>query len=199
VVEMHHIREWAVYQTHDAGHMIVLSPTCHAAVSRGSLRLSDEMLYDWKSALPQRWAAVNVPPAGLQKLLLGSVAVTSEYPFAEFDPDSFQSLSFHLDVDGTVLSLSADVSDQDGNRLLTMYRNTVRYVHGSVELEQRPGGVRAVAADWSPFCHTGLSDSSTTATSGSRSLKDYLSLTSKWSGAASSASRECGPPAWGQS
>ena len=148
VVEMHHIREWAVYQTHDEEHMIVLCPTCHAAVSRGSLRLSDEALYEWKSTLPERWAAVSIPPAGLQKLLLGTVAVTSDHPFAVFDLDSFQSLSFMLDVAGTVLSLSADISDQDGNRLLSMHRNTVSFVHDSVEIEQRPGRVRAMVEDW---------------------------------------------------
>lgn len=49
---------------------------------------------------------MNVPPIRLQKLLLGSVTVTSDYPFAVFDLDSFQSLSFHLDVAGTVLSVA---------------------------------------------------------------------------------------------
>jgi hypothetical protein len=41
LVQYHHIREWAVWQTHDAEHMIALSAGCHDEVHRGDLSLDD--------------------------------------------------------------------------------------------------------------------------------------------------------------
>ena len=45
---LHHIREWAVYRTHDGAHMIAVCPTCHDAIHHGQLPISDETLYAWK-------------------------------------------------------------------------------------------------------------------------------------------------------
>jgi hypothetical protein len=128
--------------------MIALCPTCHGAVTRGTLLLTDEMLYEWKRARPRRWAGVQVPPASLQKLLLGSIAVTGTNSFAVFDFGSSQSLSFHLDDTGTVLVVNADLSDQGGDTLLTMHANTVRDLSDQIHLENRPGRVRTKMDEW---------------------------------------------------
>jgi hypothetical protein len=34
---IHHIREWAVYKTHDDQHMIAVCPACHDAIHHGAL------------------------------------------------------------------------------------------------------------------------------------------------------------------
>ncbi|MEW8522478.1 MAG: HNH endonuclease [Candidatus Thiodiazotropha endolucinida] len=47
-VEIHHIREWHVYKTHDERHMISVCAACHDAIQRGELDITDETLYSWK-------------------------------------------------------------------------------------------------------------------------------------------------------
>jgi len=148
LVELHHIKEWAIYQTHDQTHMIALCPVCHDAVTRGELRLTDGTLYEWKALDAERWGGVQVPPASLNKLLVGSISTTSDAPFAVFDFDSRQSLSFHLDESGRLLMVNADIHDIQGNRLLEIRHNTTTYIADEVEREQRPGRFRVSLRGW---------------------------------------------------
>ncbi len=148
LIELHHIREWAIYQTHDQAHMIALCPACHDAVTRGQLRLTDTALYEWKTAEPQQWGGVQVPPSSLNKLLVGSISTTSEAPFAIFDFDSLQSLSFNLDESGRLLMVNADIHDLRGHKLLEIRHNTTTYIAGEVEHEQRPGRLRVNLSGW---------------------------------------------------
>jgi hypothetical protein len=128
--------------------MIALCPTCHAAVTRGPLRITDDDLYAWKKDSPMRWASIAMPPATLHKLLVGSISVTGPQPFAVFDFDTGQSLSFHLDEGGSVLTLNAEIDARNGGRLLEMRRNTVSKLADGVEVVQRSGHVRATVDDW---------------------------------------------------
>lgn len=148
LIELHHIMEWAIYQTHDRAQMIALCPTCHDAVTRGELRLTDAMLYEWKAQSPQRWGGVQVPPASLHELLAGSISVTSEAAFAVFDFGSRQSLSFHLDESGRLLMINADIHDLQGKKLLEIRHNTTTYMADDVEREQRPGRFRVRLPGW---------------------------------------------------
>src|SRR6202000_2926571 len=45
---LHHIDEWAVYETHDGDDMIAICPTCHDAVHNGPLAIDDATLRRWK-------------------------------------------------------------------------------------------------------------------------------------------------------
>lgn len=49
--EFHHIKEWAVYKVHNAEDMIAICPTCHSYVHHGTLEITDEKLYEWKSII----------------------------------------------------------------------------------------------------------------------------------------------------
>jgi hypothetical protein len=77
----HHIREWAVYQSHDGENMIAVCPTCHDAIHHGAVKIDDDTLYRWKTitrtAQAQR-GRLYVEPARQAKLLLGSVCVTGD-------------------------------------------------------------------------------------------------------------------------
>ncbi|MGH0498941.1 HNH endonuclease signature motif containing protein [Bacillus wiedmannii] len=50
-LELHHIKEWAVYKVHNTEDMIAICPTCHSYVHHGILEISDERLYEWKTIL----------------------------------------------------------------------------------------------------------------------------------------------------
>ena len=74
LLEIHHIKEWAIYQTHDEESMIAICPACHDAVTRGQLTISDDELYSWKGI--ERSATVLtgqifVEPSSFPRLVLG--------------------------------------------------------------------------------------------------------------------------------
>src|SRR4051812_10923875 len=48
-MEIHHIREWAIWETNDEEHLVALCPTCHDSAHHGKLKLDDAMLYRWKT------------------------------------------------------------------------------------------------------------------------------------------------------
>lgn len=149
VVEMHHIKEWAVYQAHSAEDMICLCPTCHDSVDRGALLLTDDLLYEWKKQAPgECWGGIQAPPADMNKLLVGSVSVVSDDPFAVFDMGTAQSLAVHLDDTGRLLNINADVYDLKGSHLLGVRNNTTTHIAASVHLDQRPGKFRVTAKGW---------------------------------------------------
>src|SRR5438270_731527 len=83
LTELHHIKKWAIYETHDAGHMIALCPACHDQVERGPLRISDEDLYRWKTIERGQPIAdfIYIEPPATQKepiLQLGSVQLVTK-------------------------------------------------------------------------------------------------------------------------
>lgn len=146
LTEFHHVREWAVYRTHDAGHMIAVCPACHDGVDRGTLLIDDETLYAWKRIARTSVAArghIYVEPGEEAKLLLGSIAVRGEDAgLVAFELSDTNRLSFAL-RDGDVVLLNLAVTDRRG-------REIVKVVDGHVEVldedaatfEQRPGRVK---------------------------------------------------------
>lgn len=131
---LHHVREWAIYQSHDGRHMIAVCPTCHDAIHNGELRITDETLYRWKSILRSvdvQRGHVYVEPASQAKLLLGSIAVTGDAGLVVFELSTGNTLSFAVrDNDIVLLSL-----------VLTDRRRTevVRLVDGHVKTESASG------------------------------------------------------------
>src|SRR4051812_27474471 len=80
---LHHIEQWAVYESHDAEHMIAVCPTCHDAIHNGPLVIDDETVYRWKGGIHRddsgaRRDHIYVEPAAQSFLLLGSLAITGQ-------------------------------------------------------------------------------------------------------------------------
>ena len=46
---LHHINEWAIYETHDGEAMIAVCPSCHDAIHQGPLEVSDQTIKGWKA------------------------------------------------------------------------------------------------------------------------------------------------------
>jgi hypothetical protein len=149
LLELHHIREWAIYQTHDEKHMIALCPSCHEAVTRGDLRIDDETLYRWKNIIRgpgQAEGHLYVEPGGPARLLIGSVAVQADSDLAVFRLTDEQNLSFRV-RDHDIMHLNATVTNVRGDPLLEVVDNHVfDKSNGVVEVAQRPGKFRMTAA-----------------------------------------------------
>ena len=147
LVELHHIREWHIYQTHDAEHMIAICAACHDSVDRGSLQISDESLYRWKAIDRTGSVATGhlfVEPGEAPKLLLGSLAVHGDSGVVVFDLSERQRLAFA--VSGReIMLLNVKVSDSAGSLLLDVVDGYIRKQGGSVELHTRPGAIEVPA------------------------------------------------------
>lgn len=147
LVELHHIREWHIYQTHDADHMIAICAACHDSVDRGSLQISDKSLYRWKGIDRTGSVAAGhlfVEPGPAPRLLLGSVTVHGDSGVAVFDFSERQRLAFAV-RDGEIMLLNLKVSDSAGNLLLDVVDGYVRKQEQSLELRKRPGAIEVPA------------------------------------------------------
>lgn len=157
-VHLHHIREWAVYETHDGAHMIALCPACHDTVHHGDLRIEDPTLYRWKSierALSHR-DQIFVEPGRAPKLLLGTVAVAGDSGLVVLELSARNRLSFRLE-DGDVFLVDVAIASASGVEVLRIVGNHVKVaIHEDVDFRRRPGKIRVtvpntpeyVAADY---------------------------------------------------
>lgn len=139
---LHHIREWAVYQSHDGRHMVAICPMCHDAVHSGPLTISDKTLYRWKtisrSAAAER-GHLYVEPGRQAKLLLGSVAVTGDAGLLVFELSAGSSLSFAL-KDEDIMLLSLALADRHGRVLVRLTDGYVAVEPGTdLEYSHVPG------------------------------------------------------------
>lgn len=153
LLELHHIKEWHVYQTHDAEHMIAICATCHDSVDRGALQISDETLYRWKgidrsNSIPT--GHIYVEPGPAPKLLLGTIAVQGDSGVIVFNMSQGQRLSFTV-RDGEIMLLNLKISDSEGKLLLDIVDGHVRRQAPSIDFRTRQGAVEVPAGFDSPL------------------------------------------------
>lgn len=147
--EVHHIRQWSIYKTHDSEHMIAVCPTCHDACHNGTFKISDELLYRWKGLTKEtNYAEANifVPSAELTRLSMGTITLQQEEErdTIVFNLSTESKLSFS--VKNNWLKVSAKFVDDAGRTILEVTENNLK-VHRDkdVLLEQRPGRFRVTA------------------------------------------------------
>jgi SEC-C motif/HNH endonuclease len=144
---LHHIEEWAVYESHDAEHMIAVCPTCHDAIHNGPLAVDDDTLYRWTEI--ERTATTRdhlyVEPGEASKLLLGTIAVTGRQGVTVFDLGNPTKLSFRL-ADEDVMLLDLAVATTRGDEVLRVVDGHVRrQATARVGYESVPGHIRVTA------------------------------------------------------
>lgn len=139
---IHHIQEWHVYQTHNKDHMIAVCPSCHDAIHHNKkLRIEDETVYRWKGIkrTKSNQSYVYVEPGNNPKILLGSIAVTSNSDFSVFELSSTNHLKFRL-LDKDILHINLKVTTISGLEVIRVIENHVIYADNIlVQYEQRPG------------------------------------------------------------
>lgn len=144
----HHIINWAVYQTHDAQHMIAVCPSCHDAIHYGTLLISDLVLYSWKG-LERSSDVVRthlyVEPGRPVKLLLGSIAVSCQEGATVFQLSSHNRLEFRILI-GDILLMNLHVTSLSGRKVLSIVDNNIRHEPDPhVRYNQVPGHLRMTA------------------------------------------------------
>jgi hypothetical protein len=79
-VHIHHIKQWAIYQSNDEKDMIAICPVCHDTAHNGGLIIDEETLYRWKEIIrkPVNLDQLFVEAGTSSKLILGSLAVTGD-------------------------------------------------------------------------------------------------------------------------
>lgn len=146
-IHLHHIKEWAVYETNDKVHMIAICPTCHDTVHYGNLKIDDDTLYEWKhiSRKKTNRDQIYVEPGESSKLLLGTIAVTGDNGISVFEFSPCNKLSFRL-VDEDIFLINLNISNCKGQELLKVIENHVKYnISAPLEYERRPGKIRIMA------------------------------------------------------
>jgi hypothetical protein len=154
---IHHIREWAVYQTHDEQHMIAVCPTCHDAIHNGDIPLDDDVIYRWKSIrrdAKEVRSHIYVEPSHQPKLLLGSIGITTTSQVLVFELSRFNRLKFSI-KEKEIMLLELSVATLAGHEVLRVTDNYVRYNERSdVEFKHVPGAVKVVVPASEEFVPT---------------------------------------------
>ncbi|HUY75644.1 MAG TPA: HNH endonuclease signature motif containing protein [Ktedonobacterales bacterium] len=148
LTEIHHIKEWCVYKTHDQDHMIAICPSCHDAVTRGGLRIDDATLYRWKNIrrTPKAMSAYVYLEPGDEppKLVLGSLCVQGATSFTVFELNKYNDLEFCLRGDAILLPRLR--MGHDTSVLIDVVEGHVIQRHPDVAFQYRPGKVNVVYA-----------------------------------------------------
>lgn len=144
--EFHHIKHWAVYKAHRAEDMIAVCPSCHDAAHHGTLRITDELLYEWKQSkleTGRHHDVLFVEPAKELSLLAGSLRLTTR---------TEQLITFHLSNKNTlafrvegleIMLLQSTLRDLAGIEVLEVRDNRVAVKRDDdVTFERRTGRVR---------------------------------------------------------
>jgi hypothetical protein len=143
-VEFHHIREWAVWETNDEEHLIVLCPTCHDAAHYGRVKIDDVILYHWKTFKRSqlRTDVLQVESGGPAFFYVATSAVCSEIGTANvIDLSDGVYAKYRLDDDEFFL---VQLSIQDVRGELALRINDNRVVHSrssDLQYYSRPGRI----------------------------------------------------------
>ncbi len=152
---IHHIKEWAVYQTHDKEHMIAVCPTCHDAIHNGDLPIDDDTVYRWKAIkrTPTRRDHIYVEPGEPTGLLLGSFEfrMLDERQVFEISENNRFSYRIHH---GDTMALYITLTTLSGRELLKVVEGHVKHeAEPPLRYERVPGHVRLVgppSPDYAP-------------------------------------------------
>jgi hypothetical protein len=151
LLELHHIREWCVYRTHDRAHMIAVCPTCHGHAHHGKLRIDDATIRSWKAIgrTATKQAHLYVEPGPSCKVLLGSLLMTNGPANATgiivFQLSPSNQLSFRV-ADGDIMLVNLRVTDTSGREVVRVVDGYLKHhAEEPVWFESRPGRCRLTA------------------------------------------------------
>lgn len=153
---LHHIRKWAVYETHDAQHMIAVCPTCHDAIHHGSLPISDAKVYEWRQIARSQSTVQSylyVEPGVETKILLGTIAVVAK-EVVVFRLVQNNRLKFSV-VDEGILLFDLRISSMSNKEILRVVNNYVRHnPNQDVSFKDIPGHIQVTASVSSKYVPT---------------------------------------------
>lgn len=151
--EFHHIKEWAIYKTHDIKEMIAICPACHDAVHHGRLLINDETIYRWKTIKrdSSNRDHIYVEPKNNPLLLLGSMAFATQGIVNIFKLSEYNKLSFRV-IDEDIFILNLNITSKNGKEIFRILENDVKYeIQSPVVAERRPGKISVTAPIFEEF------------------------------------------------
>lgn len=147
IIEIHHIKEWHIYKTHDEAHMIAICPSCHDSITRGNLRIDDETLYRWKTIHREPSTLTHIylePGEKLPKIILGTISVESKTNFIVFELNEYNDLEFYV-RDNTILLPRLRIGTDD-KLLIDVVDGHIVSKSSEIEFDYRPGKVKVKEA-----------------------------------------------------
>ncbi|KRR09556.1 hypothetical protein CQ12_13795 [Bradyrhizobium jicamae] len=126
--------------------MIALCPACHDAAHHGSLKITEQILYGWKSAdrtQEYQQAVLSVEPAQKLGLVAGSIIVETAHEHAiVFELSNANTLAFRIE-DDDILLVRSRLRNLEGREVLRISDNRIRsHRDQAVSFDSRPGRVR---------------------------------------------------------
>jgi hypothetical protein len=143
--QLHHIREWHVWETHDRAHMIALCPSCHDAAHHGELLITDDELYRWKDIARKPSDDIRdhyyVEPGEPSELVLGNVGIISHTGFRAFDLSPSNQLGFRV-VGGDIMRVNLTITTLAGQEALRVVDGDVKHiVQEDISYQSRRGRI----------------------------------------------------------
>jgi hypothetical protein len=163
LVELHHIRKWHVYQTHDSKHMIAICPTCHYYAHHGEMKIDEPTVRSWKKARrnASNTGYLYIEPGPPPRMLMGRIywARKGGDGAVVFRLSSGNNVTFRV-IPGNILFVSLDLSDPAGNALVELRENHLTHaLREGVNLESRPGRLRVTVPATDEFVSRTVIDS----------------------------------------
>jgi len=143
IIEIHHIKEWHVYKTHDGDHMIAICPSCHDTITRGNLRIDDDTLYRWKTIHRELDNSAHIylePGENLPKIIVGTISVESETNFIVFELNEYNDLEFC--IRGSTILLPRLRIGSDKESLIDVIDGHVISKNNRIDFDYRPGKIQ---------------------------------------------------------
>jgi hypothetical protein len=147
---IHHIAQWAVYETHDGDDTIAVCPTCHDAIHHGELPIDDETVRRWKAisrtgAVKRAHLYVEPRESDWPKFLFGEIEITGADGVTVFDLGPGNRLGFRL-ADGELMLADLAIATREGQEVLRVVENHVRYPpQAGIDFAAQPGHIRVTA------------------------------------------------------
>jgi hypothetical protein len=145
--QIHHIREWSVYKTHDRKHLIAVCPACHDAIHHGSLDLSDSTVYGWKNIERPKSTIKShlyVEPHAPCMLKFGPFGIRCRDQVIVFELSPLQRLNMTI-VGNEILLVDLSLSSPSGVEVLRITQNHVtHHTRREVEFTHVPGSIKIV-------------------------------------------------------
>lgn len=141
---LHHIKEWAIYQSDDPAILIPVCPTCHDAIHHGKIKITENELLGWKQIKRNQThhrAHVYIEPSNEFSILLGPYQLKySENEIIVLDFDG-PKLAFSI-RNSEIFLTDAIVSDLFSNQLIVVVQNHVKVTNDpDISFETHPGRV----------------------------------------------------------
>lgn len=140
--QLHHIKPWAIYQSHDGSDMIAVCPSCHDEIHHGRMAIDDDSIRAWKALRrPQevKRSHVYIEPSEHPTVVLGNFAIRGKAGATIVDLSPGHSLRFEIRGD-EILLLSLRISDLEGSPAIEVVDGYVKSRDSSALMHESGGG-----------------------------------------------------------